>query len=344
MYSDASPKLGDSDNVLLFKIAQGVNAGANGITQAAADARYVLKIGDLMSGALNIATSADAPQIKLTTSPGQTTQAFQIFQSDGVTQVFGVNFSGTTDIIRQQADASGASWNHFKRGTVGNAASVVLLGEQISQDNYHGWTGAAFGLGAQILTRARENFAPGAVGTQYDFRACAIGSAAMLDLLVLSSTSHNLVTGDYFLRGVAQLNPISVYASGTAYTLTATNASVDFGTQDPVITVNASGTYRLRGRVKVNLNGATFAANRTLTVKLRRTNNTPADVAGSSTTWTVPITTTITNTLAVIELPEVFYTTAVGTDTIQIFADISVLPSAGTISIDEASITAIRTS
>jgi len=344
MYSDASPKLGDTDNVLLFKIAQGINAGVSGITQAAADARYVFKAGDDMTGALNIATSADEPQLKLTVSPGQTTEAFQVFASDGVTQVFGINFSGTTNIIRHQADASGASWNRFKRGTVGDADSVVLLGEQIAQDNYQGWTGAAYGIGGQFLCRARENFAAAALGTQFDFRACAIGSASLEDVLVLSTTSHNLVTGDYYLRGNPLLHNTVAYGSGTVYTLTATSAAVDFGTVDPIITLTATGTYRLRGRVKVNLNGATFAANRTLTIKLRRTNNTPADVAGSATTWTVPIVTTLTNTLAVIELPETFYTTAVATDTIQIFADISVLPSAGTISIDEASVSAIRVS
>ncbi len=122
------------------------------------------------------------------------------------------------------------------------------------------------------------------------------------------------------------------------------SAAVDFGTTDPIITVNAAGTYKIKGRVKVALNGATFAANRTLTIKLRRTNNTAADLANSSTTWIVPIVATITNTLAVIELPEVFYTTALANDTIQIFADISTVPSAGSITIDEACITAIRTS
>jgi hypothetical protein len=140
------------------------------------------------------------------------------------------------------------------------------------------------------------------------------------------------------------MNPLSVYAAGTVYTLTAVSAAVDFGTTDPIITVTAAGTYSIRARVKVALNAATFAANRTLTVKIRRTNNTAADVANSTTTYIVPITTAITNTLDVIQLPEVLYTTALTNDTLQIFADISTLPSAGTISIDEASIVALRVS
>jgi hypothetical protein len=146
------------------------------------------------------------------------------------------------------------------------------------------------------------------------------------------------------IAGVAYHNPLSVYAAGTVYTLTATSAAVDFGTTDPVLTVNAAGTYAIRGRVKVALNGATFAANRTLTIKLRRTNNTANDVSNSSTTWIVPIVTTLTNTLAIIDLPEVLYTTANANDSLTLFADISVLPTAGTISIDEASIVAVRLS
>ena len=146
------------------------------------------------------------------------------------------------------------------------------------------------------------------------------------------------------INAVAYHNPLSVYATGTVYTLTNASAGVDFGTIDPIVTLNAVGTYALRARVKVALNGATFAANRTLTLKLRRTNNTAADVASSTTTYIVPIVATITNTLAIIDLPEVFYTTALTTDTIQIFSDISTVPSAGSITIDEASIIAVRLS
>ncbi len=347
MFSDPSPKLNDSDNNLLFKIAQLLSGGsASGpITQAAGDARYVLKVGDTMTGALNIATSANVPQLKITTSVGQSTQAFQIFQSDGTTQIFGVNFSGSTQIYRQSADTSGSSLTQLKRGTTGSATAAVAINDQLAQYTFQGWDGSAFVSGAQIQVTTRETFSGTARGSQFEFRAVIPTATALTLVATLNTTAFNVQGGAaYQLNGVALLNPLSVYAAGTVYTLTATSAGVDFGTTDPILTINAAGTYKIKGRVKVALNGATFAANRTLTVKLRRTNNTAADVASSSTTWIVPIVTTLTNTLAVIELPEVFYTTAVGTDTIQIFADISVLPSAGSISIDEASITAIRTS
>jgi len=296
-----------------------------------------------MTGGLNFLTTADSPQLKVVTSPGQTTQAFQIFQSDGVTQVFGINFSGSISTLRQSADTSGAAITHSKRGTTGNASAAVAAGDQLSQDNYQGWQGAAFATGAQIRVDTLEAFAPAALGSQFQFRVCPIGSSTLSLVALLSATAFNIQGGAaYQLNGVALLNPLSVYATGTVYTLTAVSAAVDFGTTDPIITVNAAGTYAIRAKIKVALNGATFAANRTLTVKLRRTNNTPADLANSSTTWIVPVVTTITNTLAVIELPEVLYTTALANDTVQLFADISVVPTAGTISIDEASIIAVR--
>ena len=133
-----------------------------------------------------------------------------------------------------------------------------------------------------------------------------------------------------------------VYAAGTVYTLTAVSAGVTFGSISPSTSMGAFGTYLIQARVKVALNAATFAANQTLTVKLRRTNNTPTDIGNSSTTWIVPIVTTATQTLAVIELPEVFYVASSSADILQIFADVSALPSAGTISIDEASIVMVR--
>lgn len=306
---------------------------------------FVLKAGDTMSGPLNITTTTNLPQLKITTAVGQTTQAFQIFQSDGTTQVFGVNFSGTTEVYRQSADTTGAQLAHKKRGTTGSATAAVGSGDQLVQDNFQGWDGSAFVTGASLFVTTREVFTGTARGSQFEFRAVAVGATAQSFIATLNAEAWNLTAGcEYRLNGVALHNPRTVYATGTVYTLTATSAAVDFGTTDPIITVNAVGTYRIKARVKVALNGASFAANRTLTVKLRRTNNTPADLANSSTTWIVPIMTTITNTLAVIELPEVLYTTAATTDTIQLFADISVLPTAGSISIDEASIVAVRLS
>ncbi len=358
-FSDASPKLGDSDNILLFKIAQllGGSGGGGG--------SFVAKTGDTMTGSLEIASGTlvlDAPALELsqtwnnaavlftalklnvTDSASNAASLLCDLQANGISK-FAVDKTGRTYIARHEADTAPLILELRKRGTTGSSTAAIALNDGTGRLDFRGWNGSTFAVGAYILGQAREAYGGSANGTSLLFNTAAIGATTPVNRATLSSTAFNLTSGTaYQLNGVALLNPLSVYATGTVYTLTNASAGVDFGTTDPILTIDTAGTYRLRARVKVALNAATFAANRTLTVKLRRTNNTAADVSGSTTTWIVPIVTTITNTLAVIELPEVFYTAIDAGDTIQIFADISTVPSAGSISIDEASITAIRTS
>ncbi len=138
------------------------------------------------------------------------------------------------------------------------------------------------------------------------------------------------------------ITTIPAYASGTVYSLTATPALLDFGTTDPSITLNQAGTYLLKAKVNLKYNGATFAANRTVTLKLRRTNNTAADISNSSTALTTGIITTLTETFAVIELPDVVYTTLNKDDIIEVWGDIDVVPTLGSLDAVEASIIATR--
>lgn len=135
---------------------------------------------------------------------------------------------------------------------------------------------------------------------------------------------------------------LSVYAAGTAYALTAVSAALDFGTTDPALTIDKAGTYLITSRVNLEYVGATFAANRTVTLKLRRTNNTAADLTGSSTALGTNIVTTADGVLAIVNLPGVVYTTTNTNDAITIFGDVSVVPTAGALSATEASIVAIR--
>lgn len=141
---------------------------------------------------------------------------------------------------------------------------------------------------------------------------------------------------------LSEINPLTVYGAGTAYSLTATPAAVDLGTTDPVIVLNKAGKYRISARVQIRFNGATFAASRDVVTKLRRTNNTPADIANSSTTLPTGIVTTQTGLFEVFNLPEVFYETALDDDSITLFSSVSTLPSAGSIQVVEASIFAQR--
>lgn len=135
---------------------------------------------------------------------------------------------------------------------------------------------------------------------------------------------------------------ISTYASGTGYTLTNTSAAVVMGTSSASLVLDKAGTYLVTSRVNLEYVGATFAANRTVTLKLRRTNNTPADVTGSSTALGTNIVTTVNGVMAATALPFVIYTTANTNDIIVPFADVSVAPTAGSLQATEACIVAFR--
>lgn len=134
----------------------------------------------------------------------------------------------------------------------------------------------------------------------------------------------------------------ATYAAGTAYQLTATPALLNFGTTDPTITLTQAGTYLLSAHVNLLYNAATFAAVRTVTLKIRRTNNTAADVANSPLVLSTAIITTQTYTFAAVALPQVLYTTANTNDALELFGDVSVVPSAGSLDAVGASILAVR--
>lgn len=304
---------GDSNNDLLFKILTALNGAASagaGISQAAADARYVLKTGGTVSGALTVTG---------------------VLESDLFTWSKTIDASSNTSPVAFEAyhETSGGAGG----GALNGGVSIDFRADSDTTDRQ-----------LQVRIASLWSDATHATRTSH-LRFTTLLSGAITECLRISNGAIDLRNGAALqIAAVAYHNPLSVYAAGTVYTLTAVSAAVDFGTTDPVLTFNAAGTYAVRARIKVALNGATFASNRTLTVKLRRTNNTAADLANSSTTYTVPVTTTITDTLAVIELPEILYTTALTNDSVTIFSDISVLPTAGSITIDEASIVAVRLS
>lgn len=134
---------------------------------------------------------------------------------------------------------------------------------------------------------------------------------------------------------------LAVEAAGTPYTLTATPAALDFGTTDPVLVIDRPGTYLLFGSVNIAYNAATFAASRTVTLNYRRTNNTPGN-GGASRVVNTDIVTTVTSTFLTVDLPPTIYTTPRATDSLTIFADVAVLPSAGSIQATQATLVAVR--
>lgn len=145
--------------------------------------------------------------------------------------------------------------------------------------------------------------------------------------------------------GVLAVNStIKAYAAGTAYSFTNAQAAIVFGTTSPSITVNVAGTYLLFAVVRVDYNGATFAASRNLTLKIRRTNNTAADVSNSTTTFETAIVTLLSDTLGTISLPPVVYTTTNTNDVVTLFGGLDTAPSAGSLDAVEACLVALRIS
>jgi len=77
-------------------------------------------------------------------------------------------------------------------------------------------------------------------------------------------------------------------------------------------------------------------------LKLRRTNNTAADVANSAVAIDLPAATTLTHTYGIVQLPPVLYTTTNSNDVIALFGNVSAALGAGDITVSDASIVAVR--
>ena len=137
-------------------------------------------------------------------------------------------------------------------------------------------------------------------------------------------------------------NPLSVFAAGTAYSLTAVSGLLTFGTTSPSLIINAPGTYLILSQALIKYNAATFAAVRTATLKLRRSNNTPADIANSSLALQTQIITALTFSLGVAALPNIIYTTTNADDVLQLHGALDVIPTAGSLDAIAAQIIAIK--
>ena len=122
---------------------------------------------------------------------------------------------------------------------------------------------------------------------------------------------------------------LSAYGVGSAYALTNTAAAIDFGTTDPAIVLDKAGTYLIYGQVNLAYTGATVVAE-TATIKVRRTNNTAADLSVVP-VLDLPVATTLTNTYGVFQIPPFVYTTSATDDAVTLFGNVSAALSAGTI-------------
>lgn len=169
------------------------------------------------------------------------------------------------------------------------------------------------------------------------------GAVSLTNTGVVSISSGSGISATASNGSITLSTLVSTYAvsaAGTAYSMTASSATLDFGTTDPTLTLTQAGTYIIIARANIEYTAATFAANRTLTLKIRRTNNTAADVV--TTSMSTRVTTTVTDILGIIDLPAVIYTTTNTNDALALTGFLSVVPTAGTLDATEASIVAVR--
>ena len=153
------------------------------------------------------------------------------------------------------------------------------------------------------------------------------GAANVLTLA--AGDSFDVLTGEIRTAGNRVGYNLSVYGVGTAYALTNTAAAIDFGTTDPVIVLDKAGTYLILGHVNLAYNAATVAAE-TASIKVRRTNNTAADLSVVP-VLDLPASTLLTHTYEIVPIPPFVYTTTATDDSITLFANVSAVLSAGTI-------------
>lgn len=121
-----------------------------------------------------------------------------------------------------------------------------------------------------------------------------------------------------------------------AYTVTATPTQITGVSR----ILGVAGRYLIMARARFDANAATFAAARTITTYLYNASQS-ALIANSTKAVKTPVTTTETLTL-----PEygacVVYTAATDNEVIQMLTSVSVIPSAGTLTVEEAEIVAIK--
>lgn len=112
------------------------------------------------------------------------------------------------------------------------------------------------------------------------------------------------------------------YGSGTAYTLTATPAAINMGTDDPQITITQAGTYKVSMGVEWTHDSESGLLREAL-FTLRRTNNTAADLANGSIRDSISgSTATPTTTFSSVYWEAESYVTANTDDVLTIFGSV----------------------
>lgn len=136
---------------------------------------------------------------------------------------------------------------------------------------------------------------------------------------------------------------VEATAAGTAYNLTSTYAKVALGTTSPTVTLPAAGTYAIFTNTKVDYTGLTTLSTGNINLKLRRTNNTPADILGSF-SFPLGVVTLLSSTAADVDVRQFLYTTATSGDVVELWGQVTNTISLGNVQINAngATLTALR--
>lgn len=276
----------------------------------------------------------------------ETTAAIRVTGTTTITS-FGTVAAGTLRTV-YFADALTLTYNGTSlilpgAANITTAAGDSLVAQSLGSGNW------------KVIAYQRQNGTPLAVGANLDYGTNP-GEFSVANSLVTSASTigtphgykHQIDGQDIFevyaesdgagglqnqgilVNGGRLLTTLSAYGAGTAYAFTNTAAAIDLGTTDPSITITTAGTWKITACVQVTYTGATVVAE-TATLKLRRTNNTAADLTSSSITLDLPAATTLTYTYGIVQLPAVYYTTVNANDVVTIFANVSAGLGAGTI-------------
>lgn len=249
-------------------------------------------------------------------------------QSSGANNILimGANTAATYTCILTSGTTA-ASWNARYIGSVVATGKVFNVSNSLT---LAGTDGTTMTFPATSATIARTDAANTFTGTQ-----------TFSNNLVATAGANSLAPFVDSVDGVTPLNNIvETVAAGTAYTLTTTYANVDFGTTDPVVVLPNAGTYMIYALFGTDLVGAT-ATTQVVQGKVRRTNNTAADLGFASAELLPP------GVAATIPGVSVYlvggkYTTTNTNDSITIQAQLSAALGAGTVTVSTARIWAVR--
>ena len=184
-----------------------------------------------------------------------------------------------------------------------------------------------------------------------NFQVVSIGSATAVTLQYLGYQG-DVAAGSTISDGAVvttasspMFTTIAAQPTGSAYPMTTTPTGITIGGGGVTVTL-PPGTYVLFGQVQFEQTAAKFNSAQLANFKLRRINNTPADLPNATEAFTIFPTgaSTETFTLGVIDLPPTIYAaTGTGTqDQIQIFGSLSAASDAGTGTISASKLVAIR--